>query len=310
MDAAAVMSRFADREYGQNIFVDPPIFDERAKLYHSNIRSKIPVFIYDDRSSADYKIRVLKIDSLGSIYINDKLELMTQLTTYRDKCYENLDNLLALWHQTIENIVVTSSSDQFAHIIAFTNHFGKIELIIENLIENGEIKNDDLVKGMRLHDRNRLKRYLKLLEGLQLVRTVEDGYKSGNYLVELLSKDMSPEARWVAILSYVIRNRYLTLKNAFGITILDKTISIDNIIYSPELKMKEAVYQRKSTIAEKFKSRYKKNINPLHLTRCLRRLEKVDAITKRGPNYFGRDDLRETMIQRIEREPPLSIHPL
>jgi len=310
MDAAVIMSRFADREYGQNIFVDPPIFDEKSKLYHSNIRSKIPVFIYDDRSSADYKIRVLKIDSLGSIYINDKLELMPQLTTYRDKCYENLDNLLALWRQTIENIVVTSSSDQFAHIYAFTNHFGQIELIIENLIEHGEIKHDDLRKGMHVHARNKLKRYLNLLEGLQLVRTVEDGYKSGNYLVELLSKDMSPEDRWVAILSYVIRNRYLTLKKVFEITILDKTISIDNIIYFPEINVKEAVYQRKSTIAENYKYRYNKNINPLHLTRCLRRLEKVDAISREGSNYFGRDDLRETMIQRIESEPPLSIHPL
>jgi len=308
MDAASVISRFAYREYGQNIFVDPPQFDEKSNLYYSNIRSKIPVFIYDDRHAADYKVRVLKVDSLGSIYLNDKLKLVAQLTTYRDKCYENLENLLKIWRQRIENIVVTSSSDQFAKIPAFTNHFGKIELIIENLIESGEIKNTDLEKG--ISDRDKILRYLDLLEGLQLVRKVENGYLMGNNLINLQTRCETPEELWTAVLSHVIKERYLSLKKVFGINILEKAISIDNVIYSPEIELKEAVYRRKSTIAEGFRYHYHKKINPLHLIRGLKRLERAGAIRRDGSNYFGQETLREEMIRRRESEPPLVISPL
>jgi len=308
MDAASVISRFAYREYGQNIFVDPPQFDEKSNLYYSNIRSKIPVFIYDDRHAADYKVRVLKIDSLGSVYLNDKLKLVTKLTTFRDKCYENLDDLLKIWRQRIENIVVTSSSDQFAKIDAFTNHFGKIELIIENLIESGEIKNTDLEKG--ISDRGKIIRYLDLLEGLQLARKVENGYLPGNNLINLQAKCETPKELWTAVLSHVIRERYLSLKKVFGINILEKVISIDNVIYSPEIELKEAVHRRKESIAKGFKHHYQKNINPLHLIRGLKRLEKVGAIRREGSNYFGEEALREEMIRRRENVPPLVISPL
>ena len=111
MSAEAIIQKFAYNEYGQNIFVDPPKYNSKSKMYYSNIRSKLPVFIHDDRFPGTYQVRVLKMDSLGHIFLNDKLQIIPHLTTYKEKCYENLETLLDHWVRRIENIVVTSSSE-------------------------------------------------------------------------------------------------------------------------------------------------------------------------------------------------------
>lgn len=308
MSAEAVIQRFAYNEYGQNIFIDPPSFDSESKMYYANIRSKLPVFIHDDRFPGDYKVRVLRIDSLGKIYLNENLQIIPNLTTKREKCYTNLETLLENWRHRIENIVVTSSSTEFAKIKEFRNHFGKIELLLDHLIEFGEIKNFQLSKHMPRTDQNKLKRYLSLLEGIDLVRKVETGYIMGNTLVGLTKRfEDDEEQLQISVLSHIIRHRYSTLKQVFDLNILERTIAIDNVIYYPEIELGESIYRHRSSIQRSYKFHYKKNINPLRLTRILKRLERCEAIMRDGDNFFGQDHLREDMITKKENEPPLVI---
>lgn len=308
MSAETAIRRFAYNEYGQNIFVDPPSFDSESKMYFANIRSKLPVFIHDDRFPEKYKVRVLKIDSLGKIFLNEDLQLIPHLTTRREKCYENLEALLDHWRHRIENIVVTSSSKEFAKIKAFRNHFGKIELLLVHLIEFGEIKNYELNRHMPRDDREKLKRYLSLLEGIEIVRKTDTGYAMGNILIGLYNKFKNEEEQiYTAVLSHVIENRYLTLKQVFDLNILERTIAIDNVIYYPEIELEEPIYRKRSSIQRSYKFHYKKNINPMRLTRILNRLERCEAIKRKGDNFLGQDHLREDMITKKENEPPLVI---
>lgn len=308
MSAETVIQKFVHNEYGQNIFVDPPTYDPSSKRYFSNIRSKLPVFIHDDRFPQDYQVRVLKIDSLGQIFLNNKMEIIPQLTTYREKCYKNLETLLEHWRNRIENIVVTSSSAEFAKITEFRNYFGKIDLILDNLLEHGKITHYELSKHMPKKERSKLLRYLDLLEGIDLVRKIDEGYLMGNTLIGLSKSYENDEKQLrTAVLSHVIKNRYLTLKQVFDLYILEKTIAVDNVIYLSEIELGAAVHRRQAAIQRGYKHHYKKNINSLHLTRILRRLHRCGAIDRKGEAFFGHDHLREDMITKKENEPPLVI---
>lgn len=305
MSATETIQRFAHGEYGQNIFVDPPLFDSESKTYYSNIRSKLPVFIHDERFPGKYNVRVLKLDSLGKIYLNEKLELIPGLTTRRNKCYENLENLIKIWRYRIENIVVTSSSMEFAKIKEFRNHFGKIRQIIDHLIEFGEIRDIDIRLHNSKEDQLKLIQYLGLMEGIDLVRKAETRYLMGNELIGLRKEIKDRDELETILLSYIIKNRYLTLKNAFNLNRLERTIAIDNVIYYPEIEMQGSVYQKRGLIERSYKYHYNKKLNPLRLTRILANLERCGAIRREDNVYFGQDHLREEMVTMKLNEPPL-----
>ena len=307
MEVEKVVNRFAYREYGQFILVDPPIFDSVSQTYYSNIRSDFPIFIHDDRDPSGYKVRVLKIESLGQIYLNKDLQIIPHLTTTREECNSNLESLLRLWRNQAERIVVSCSSDNLARIEEFRHHLNQIELIIDNLKEFGKINHSEIEKYMTRSDRVKLVRYLSLLKGLEIVREVKTGYVPGQRFISLEKIAENEDEFRHLILSYVIKNRYQTLRDVFGITILERTVNIDNIIYLPELELEERVYRRRRSIAANYKYFYERNINPLHLNHILRRLVRVGAISREGQNYFGDDELRERMLKEKRTLRPLTI---
>jgi len=310
MEAQSVIDRFAFKEYGQVIKVDPPFYNEKTGFYISNIKANYPVYIFDDRTPSDYNVRVLKIKHLGQITLNDKLQVIPHFTTYGEECRENLIKVLDSWKRQAENIVVSASSNQLTKIEDFRNHFSLIERIIDYLIDYNKIHNIELTRYLNKDDKLKIKRYVNLLEELELVRYEEPYYEIANKYTTIESATKNPKDLMTNILAYIIENRYPILRDEFKLTILEKTISIDSIIYLPEMELEEPIYRKFKSISDDYKKYYNKNINPLHLNQILRRLEKVGAIQRDGIEYFGDEELREDMITRKKKLGPLSIAPI
>jgi hypothetical protein len=301
------ISQFSGYNYGQFTQIDPPEFDPNNKMYRANIRARYPIYIFDERDPSSYKVRILNMQSLGQIVLNEKEELIPYLTTSREQYNENFINLLKLWRLQTENIVVTCSSDQFIKIEEFRNHLSQIELLLDQLIEVGKITKVELTKGFSGASRSRLARYVSLLEGLDILRIKETGdYEAGNTFIGLEKSIKTEELRLLA-LSYIVKNRYTTLRDVFGLTIFEKTIGIDNVIYLPELEVKTSIFQSRKSITSYYRRFYGKNINPLVLTQILRRLEQSGAINREGDRYHGVEHLREAMIKQKEALPALRI---
>ncbi|MFA5869027.1 MAG: hypothetical protein WC941_04935 [Candidatus Bathyarchaeia archaeon] len=307
MTVEAKISQFSGYNYGQFTQIDPPEFDPARKMYRANVRAKYPVYIFDERDPGSYKVRILNMQSLGQIVLNDKEELIPHLTTSREQYNENLVNLLKLWRQQTENIVVTCSSDEFIKIEEFRNHLSQIELLLDQIIETSKITKVELTKGFSEASRRRLARYVSLLEGLDILRLKDTGdYEAGNTFIGLEKTVKNEDLRLLA-LSYIIKNRYTTLRDVFGLNIFEKTIGIDNVIYLPELELKTSLFQSRKSITSNYRKHYGKNINPLILTQILRRLEQSGAIDRDGDRYHGVDHLREEMIKQKEALPALKI---
>lgn len=311
MSVQSIIDRFAYKEYGQVISVDSPRYDKYREKYYANLRANYPLFIFDDREPNKYIVRVLKINSIGQICINNELHIVPEFTTYNYDSEKNLEKVLEMWKKQAENIVVMASSDNFVKIEAFQNYFNQIDLILDHLLEFEKIYNTEIKKHLPNKDRKKLLRYINLLESLDIIRKAYDYYEFGNTFISwnLDRENMSENDLKKIVLSYLIKNRYLTLRDEFHLTILEKTISIDNIIYLPELEYQNAIFRKRQSIANSYKKYYNRYINPLQLTQILKRLLKVGAIDKKGQNYFGEENLRENMITIKETLQPLSLTP-
>lgn len=306
MSQTQVAQRYAFSHYGHLILVDDPIFDERQNIYTSNLRSDYPLVIQDDRIPDKRIIRVLKIDSLGTVSFNRNSEIIKERTTSREDCIKNLRLFFELWKERAEEIVVAVTSDNLVRISRLRHFFDPIDSVLIYLWDSNMIHDEEIKTARLVQRRKKMRLYLELLEGLQIVRRVEDGYVAGNLFVSTRQEEPNEEKFRDAVLSLIIRERYPTLRDVFHLTILEPTIHIDNCIYLPELESGEIIYRVSHSIARDYKYYYRKRINPLDLKLTLRRLENAEAINREGNHYSGNDVLLRKMIDKKRQLPTLS----
>jgi len=305
--AQATAQRYAFSHYGNLVLVDDPTFDESRKVYVSNLRSDYPLVIRDDKVPRERIIRVLKISDLGAISFNQDFKIIKEKTTSREDLIKNLTLLLELWKERAENIVVSASSDNLVQISRNLHFFDPIDSVLIYLWDNRLIHDEDIRTARLIGRRKKMRLYLELLEGLQIVRRVEDGYVAGNLFVSIRDKERDEEKFRDKVLSYIIRERYPTLRDVFKLTILEPTIHVDNCIYLPELELEEPIHRVISSIEMDYRYYYERRINPLDLMLTLKRLENAEAINREGKHYFGNEHLLNNMVSMKKELPPLSI---
>jgi len=298
--------RYAFSHYGNLILVDDPIFDERREIYISNLRSDYPLIVQDDRTPKR-AIRVLKIDDVGTIYLSQDYKIIKERTSSREDCVEKIDLFFELWRERAEEIVVSASADNLVRISRFRHFFDPIDSVLIGLWDNNIIYDEEIRAHRLIERRRKMWLYLELLEGLQIVRRVEDGYVEGNRFLSVREEEPNEDKFRDAILSHIIRERYPTLRDVFKLTILEPTIHIDNCIYLPELEVEDSIYRVADSIAEDYKNYYQRQINPLDLMLTLKRLENAEAIDREGKHYSGNEHLLENMIGMKKELPPLSM---
>lgn len=303
MSVAHVAQRYAFSHYGNLILVDEPMFDERQKIYVSNLRSDYPIVIRDDREPSKRTIRVLKIDDLGTITFNQDHKIIREKTTSREKCIERLQLFFELWRERAEEIVISASADNLVRISRFRHFFDPIDSVLIYLWDNRVIHDEEIEAHRLVGRRKKMWLYLELLEGLEIVRRVKGGYVEGNTFVSTRQEEPNEEKFRDAILSHIIRERYPTLRDVFQLTILEPTIHIDNCIYLPELELEEPIYRVASSIARDYTFHYQRRVNPLDLMLTLKRLENAEAINREGKHYSGNERLLRKMVN-IKKELP------
>jgi len=301
-----VAQRYAFSHYGNLVLVDDPEFDEVENLYVSNLRSDYPLIIQDDRFSDKRTVRVLKIGNLGTISINSDNKIVKEKTSSREDIIANLNLFFELWKERAETIVISASADNLVRISRFRHFFDPIDSVLIYLWDTHKIFDDDIKTARLIVRRKKMRLYLNLLEGLEIVRRVEDGYVEGNVFLSLRDSTKNEEQFRHTVISHIIRERYPTLRDIFHLTILEPTIHIDNSIYLPELEAEQTVYRTQNSIERDYRYYYERRINPLDLKLTLKRLENAEAINRRGNHYSGNEKLLKEMITLKNSMPSLT----
>jgi len=294
MSAISAVRKYAIQHYGNLISVGEPEFDSRDKTWVAELRSDYPRIIHDDRSPDERILKFLSLRRLGTIKIGENLEPLE--ATSRDTCVNNLSSFLNMWQERAERIIVKASSDNLANINEARWVLGKIGTIISRLKLNNVILDSEL-DTLPIKEAGKMRRYLQLLEGLDIVNHKDDGYSYGNMFTELSFKAKNDfEKLSTAILSYIIKERYSSLRETFGISQLETFVHVDTCYYRPALEAERLIYWNADSFAEHVTMFYG-NKPKIHfrLPYILEELVNVKALEHEDKFYFGNSELFKEM---------------
>ncbi len=293
--------------YGELILADDPIFDVQQQVYVSNLRSDYPLIFQDDRT-LENRFHLLKIPHIGSIVIDKDFKVVRDRTTSRNDCIDNLRLSFDLWLKKAEEIIVLATAESLVAVSKFNHYFDTMDSILGSIYDHGCLEKDEIEDGRHSKRLKKTYMYLQLLEGLELIRRVENGFVPGNVFAAMTQKcsEKSKDEFLDILLSYIIRERYPTLRDVFKLTILEPTIHVDSCIYLPELEEGRPIQRTEISIQREYKQYYNRSIGILDLRLHLRRLERANAIKRDGDCYFGVQTKLEEMLIMKKKMPPIT----
>jgi hypothetical protein len=292
MSVVEEVRRYVVRRYGNLISVGEPEFDAKTKTWLAELKSDYPRIIHDDRSPDKRILKFLSLRRLGIIKMGENLQPIE--ATSRQICIENLSSFLDMWQQRAERIIVKVSSDHFARINEAQWVLAKIGMIVSNLLQK-EMITEGEIASHNPREEDKIRRYLGLLEGLDLVRRIDEGYTYGNLFAELRGQASSVQHFKLAILSHVIRERYSTLRENFGISQLESFIHVDSCYYRPTLEAETLLYLTRDSIIDRYTALYGRK-SPLRIAYILGELVNVRALEHEDKYYFGNEELFSQML--------------
>jgi predicted transcriptional regulator len=304
MSVVEEVRRYAVRRYGNLISVGEPTFDARTKTWLAELKSDYPRIVHDDRSPNERILKFLSLRRLGMIKLGENLQPIE--ATPRQTCIENLSSFLDMWQERAERIIVRVSSDHFARINEAQWVLAKIGMLVSNLLQKEMILEEEIASH-HPREEDKIRRYLRLLEGLDLVRPTDEGYTYGNLFAELRGQASSVQQFKIAVLSYVIRERYSTLRENFGISQLESFVHVDGCYYRPTLEAETLLYLTRESIIDHYTALYGRK-SPLRIAYILGELVDAEALEHEDKYYFGNEGLFSKMLdlksEMAELAPP------
>lgn len=292
MSVAKEIRKYTFQHYGNLISVSEPEFDDKTKTWLAELRSDYPRIIRDDRSPDNRILNFLSLERLGMIQIGENLKVVT--ATSREVCIQNLASFLNMWRERAERIIVKVSADHFARIDEAQWVLAKVGMIISNLLQKETIFDDEIAFYPQ-REEDKIRRYLKLLESLELVRRTDQGYTYGNLFAELRRQTGGIQEFKIAVLSYIIRESYSTLREVFGISQLETFVHVDSCYYRPALEAERLFYWTSDSIIHRYTRTYGRK-SPLRLAYILGKLVEVKALEREDKYYFGNQHLFSQML--------------
>jgi len=293
MSVVEQVRKYSVQHYGNLISVAEPEFDARTKTWLAELKSDYPRIIHDDRRPNERILKFLSLRRLGTIKFGDDLKFIE--ATPREICIQNLSSFLDMWQERAERIIVKASSDHFARINETQTVLSKVSMILSNLLAKEMIAEKEIASNPpKVEDK--IRRYLKLLEGLDLVREIEGGYTYGNLFTELFKKTGEFQEFKIAVLSHVIRERYSALKETIGIDQLETIVHVDSCYYRPALEAENLLYWINDSIVNRYRKIYGRRLSPLRITHILGELVNVKALEHEDKYYFGNEELFSQMM--------------
>lgn len=292
---------YALRKLGHFVSVDR-IFREDDK-WIVKLKIDYPLIIRDDVNPDDYIRKFVRLLDIGDLVYTNKRELIR--FPERISCISKVQNRLAYWHDKLEQIIISVSSHKLAKIRRLSNFWNPIYFIVSCLVDEERVTYDDL----KAVSPSNIFNYMELLESLNLVK-IEDDVYTYSQLFSLKLKEYGGDEKLLRdwVVSYVIQNRYDTVKNIFNITQMIPFIRTENSYYQPSLNADELVHKSLSSITNYYNNSYGK-ISQLDVKYWLKELIDVDIITQRRRLYYGNEDLFEEMMKHKKlmqnRIPPL-----
>jgi len=299
MSVIKEIQKYVIRSYGNLISIEEPVYDSERGLWTAELKADYPRMIRDDSTNEKF-LKYLSMEKLGRIYLTKNFEFKG--ATAREECISKIQSLLNMWRERAERIIIYASSDKLARLSEAKYVFSPIMQIISNFQQNKFITQKEIEEAPR---KDRLKQYLKLLEGLDLASGTENGYTYGNLFTELSKRTENIKDLRNTVLSYVIRERYSTLRDVFKTNQFEPYVHVNSCYYKPSLEAEKLLYRKPDTIIDTYRRVYKP-FPSFKLHHVIRSLIEVEAFRSKDQYVYGNEELFSAMLEMKDRLPQLS----
>lgn len=290
MSALNQIKRYMSSNYGNLVSVGTPIFDEQHRIWKAQLKSDYPRIIQDDIDPQKRILRFITLKGLGEIKLSEDLKIID--ATPRSKCVENLDSFLRIWVERAEKIIVSTSSNQLAKVNGAEWMLNPIVMILANLSQQDFISDWEIEEEQH---QDHIKQYLKLLEELELVKQLDNGWTYGNLFTVLRDTSHNFEEFKISVLSHIIKERYSVIREFLNISAFETVVHVDTCYYIPSLEAEELLFKKESSITSDYKTLYGKK-GPLRLRQILGELVTVGALKKKNGYYYGDEGIFNQML--------------
>jgi len=296
--------RYVLRKYGNLLSVEDPRFDQKDRIWKVKIKADYPRLIKNEFPMERF-LRVLVLEDLGTISLNEELKVIGGLSTPRDECVNTVRARLNTWQKNAESIIVQASSFQLASTSTAHVFLSPIITILSNFLDDNQtiITFEDVDK---LRKTERYLQWLYLLEDLQLVRREEKGFTYDNMFTEIQRATKGDEQQFlINVLAYVIRERYPMLKDIFALRQFETLVHLDSCYYTPALEAGKILHRTADSLFKQYQRTFRQR-SRLELPRILHELHHSQALVRRNGYYFANETLFDEMLEMSEQYLPLS----
>jgi len=199
------------------------------------------------------------------------------------------------------------SSLQLANTSTARVFLNPVNKILSNFLQREEvvITFEDLDKVRRPA---KLMRWLILLEDLELVKKIEDGYSYGEMFTELRKAAKNDKEFITLSMAYVLKKCYPMLREVFRIRQLETLVHLDSCYYRPALEAETILYQKAESLFSKFMTDY--TFRPrIELRHVLYDLRDSGALLSKKSYYYANEGLFQDMLEIKRSELPEIAYP-
>jgi len=298
------MSEYAISYYGNLITAEEPVFDKGDKLWKANLKSNYPRLIKNDQPNERF-VRVLPLRGLGKICLDEKLQLVKECSSRREDSISLIGSYLKFWQDKVENIIVAASSKQLAKTHPARVFLHPANMILSSFRQRREevITFEELDK---LRRREKVERWVSLLENLNLIKKIEHGYTYGETYVELERSAGSDNDFEILSMAYILEKSYPLLKEIFHIQQFEPLVHLDACYYRPALEAEISLCQTVVSLFNRFTVdyRYRPEIELGHI---LYELRKSEALMYDRPFYHANEKIFNTMLDLKSQVPIIAL---
>ncbi len=310
IDVSNKMKECTMKYYGNLISPDEAIFDKEDRRWKAQLKSNYPRLIKNDYPQEERFIRVLPLKGLGTICLNENLQFDKNCSIKREDSVSLIRSHLERWREQIENIVVVASSQQLAKTIPARVFLNPANMILANLLQRKDsFITFEQVAKLRRH--TRIERWLALLEDLNLIKKIREGYTYGEMFTTLEKESENDKHFETLSMAYILEKSYPLLKEIFHIQQFETFVHLDSCYYRPALDAPEVtLYQTANSLFRRYiaEYRFKPTIELSHLLHELHQSEALRQIKVSSSEQYSykNEEIFEDMLKLKSQIPEIA----
>ena len=308
-ESSRTIRGYVNRNYGDVITVDEPVYYENDKFWIAELKSDYPRKIHDDRQKESFT-KFLMLRNLGDV----KLTADNHITgTPRIELIQRLKSRLQQWQEIAQRIVLTSSAEELAQLGALKDSISPIVVLVRFLASKGnhEVSNAE-VEAARIS-----KKWIDFLIQAQLLERTTNGFtysplftslesevlNKGRLESETLNKGRDIEAFVNHVIAYIMKNHYSFIRHVFKIWRFETYLHTATCYYAMSIQANQMLYLTTESLLSFYHKRYSKSYSIVRFESNLHELKNQHVLSLSDKYWYGSDDIWKRLKPLISTIP-------